>query len=279
MRRRSVLVSMLAATAFASLPVHAQDVRGRVVDERSRQAVQDAAVSLLDAEGGVRAEATTDASGFFTLSAPSLGTYTIVVVQPGYAEHRGEVTTKAGETLIPAVVLKSQAVELDPLEVEARARERAGVAPPSGFQRTSHIIAGANLARLEQQGGTLLAVARELSSLRTREWQDRTGRTRLCIQSVRAAASGLQIGGSNAAGRSDDCQWVTFVMDGIPVGGDPEVVFRELRFIGDYESVEYLPPAEAARLYGMEAASNGAIVLWSRGRGPYVSDERNRQDP
>jgi hypothetical protein len=42
-----------------------------------------------------------------------------------------------------------------------------------------------------------------------------------------------------------------------------------------FASIEYIPPADAALLYGMNAAS-GALVLWSRGHGPHATAERNR---
>jgi hypothetical protein len=135
------------------------------------------------------------------------------------------------------------------------------------------------MARLERQGAKMITAVRELSTLRVREWMDPNGRTRVCVASLRSAPTGLKIGGTGARGLSaEPCEWVTIVVDGIGFGSGQEEMFRTLQ-VSDYESVEYLPPAEAARLYGMEAASNGAIVLWSRGRGPYVSDERNRQDP
>jgi hypothetical protein len=46
--------------------------------------------------------------------------------------------------------------------------------------------------------------------------------------------------------------------------------------LGDFESIEYSPPAEAAQKYGMDAGTYGALLLWTRGRGPHVSDARNR---
>lgn len=280
MTRRSIPLIVFMLLVFAAVPLSAQSIRGRVVNERSRQAVRDAAVSLLNAAGGVVAEAGTDDNGFFTMKAPSGGTYTLVVVQAGFAQHRAEVTVKAtGETLIPAVVLEADVYELDPIEAEARARRTEGAAPAAGFQRSSHIVAGDRLATLERQGGTLMTAVKEMSSLRTREFMDPNGVSSTCVESIRSAPTGLQVGGTMMGGNPSGgapCQWIAIVVDGMIVGGDPMRTFREFRYLGDFESVEYLPPAEAGRLYGMGAAATGALVLWSRGRGPHVSDARNR---
>jgi hypothetical protein len=36
-----------------------------------------------------------------------------------------------------------------------------------------------------------------------------------------------------------------------------------------------VPAPEAGTLFGMEAGANGALVLWTRGRGPHRSPQRN----
>jgi hypothetical protein len=46
--------------------------------------------------------------------------------------------------------------------------------------------------------------------------------------------------------------------------------------LADYESIEYLTPVEAGHRYGMQASAKGAIVIWTRGRGPNASVARNR---
>jgi hypothetical protein len=278
---------LYAAVVFAVLGsgvAQAQQVRGRVVDDRARRAVQNATVLLVDSAGVQHAGGTTGADGFFTLRAPGAGRYTILIQQPGYAENRRDVQVASSDLLVPAFVLETEAVQLDSIGVEARARPQE--LAPTGFQRSSHVISGAQLATLERQGGRFLTAVREMSSIRFREWSEE-GRQFFCVQSVRAASSGLQIDTRARERRSDggaigiegrgatDCQWVALVVDGILIGGDPMTNYRQLH-LSDFESVEYLPPAEAGRLYGMAAASSGAIVAWSRGRGPHVSEQRNR---
>jgi hypothetical protein len=68
------------------------------------------------------------------------------------------------------------------------------------------------------------------------------------------------------------CDMILVVVDGneVPGGGD-----MLLGMTGtDLESVEYLPPIEAGARYGIQAAIQGALVLWTRGRGPHARRER-----
>lgn len=269
----SIVLALLVMTAAR---LDAQQIRGRVVDDRSRQPVRNASVVLADTAGTVLTAATTGTDGFFELRAPGPGKYAIAIQQPGFAGNRREVVVRDADLLVPAFVLVAQAIPLDSIDVQTRAR-RDAVAPPVGFQRSSHIVAGERLATLEAHGARMLTAVKEISSIRTREW-NAEGRNYFCVQSVRTAASGLQIGGrSSALGRNanPDCPWVAIVIDGILIGGDPMQNFRQL-YVSNFESIEYLPPAEAGRQYGMEAASSGALVLWTRGRGPHVNPSRNR---
>ncbi len=272
-------VFALLVVLLASAAAEAQSVRGRVVDDGSRQGVRDAVVSLLDSAGAVVSTTETDANGFFLLRARSAGVYGLTVLRIGYGEHRGDVRLGEGERTIPAIVLKSEAIPLDPVRAEARAQR--GGAAPAGMQRPSHILAGERMAMLERQGGRLISAVRDIGSLRVREWTERDGRARTCVESIRAIPMGLQPsqGGQDrrfGGGSDSNCQWVAIVVDGIVLDGDKERTFRNL-YLADYESLEYLPPAEAGQLYGMEASAAGALVLWSRGRGPHISEARNRR--
>jgi hypothetical protein len=76
--------------------------------------------------------------------------------------------------------------------------------------------------------------------------------------------------GGNAA-----CDCVALVIDGIAIG-DSESTVRTLD-LAMFESVEFFTPVEAGTRFGMQASATGALVLWSRGRGPHVSDERNKR--
>jgi len=55
------------------------------------------------------------------------------------------------------------------------------------------------------------------------------------------------------------------------------VIDRATRRIEMFESIEFFTPAEAGNRFGMTASATGALVLWTRGRGPHVSESRNKR--
>lgn len=274
--KRVALVSFLMAAGLTA-EAAGQQLRGRVVDQQSRQPIRAVAVTLRDSADAVIGDAETDRNGFFTLRAPAAGSWVVVVQHPGYGERRRSVEVGEGETMVSAFVLASEAIPLDSLE--ARARSRSAV-PEAGFQRNSHVIAGERLALIERRGTTLVNVAREFSGLRTREYMDRNGRYHTCIESARRVASmggALESGATILGGRGREqtpCEWIAIVLDGVVIE-DPETSLRGLN-LTHFESVEYLPPADAGFRYGMEGAM-GVLVLWSRGRGPHVDEARNQR--
>lgn len=250
--------------------VEAQQIRGRVVDEQTRQAVPGAVVSILRADSTVvtRAEAGTD--GFFTIHLADPGSYVIGVESVGYWPLRRAIEVGAEDMLVPALVLTSQAIQLDSVGVEVEggvAIERGVV----GFARASHVVAGERLAMLERQGIRFPSAIRDLGAgLRVREWIDRFGVPHLCVESNRRIMS---MGGGG--GSEGNCDWVALVIDGIPIGNE-ELTARSLN-LQDFESVEFFTPVEAGNRFGLRASSTGALVLWTRGRGPHVSEERNKR--
>ena len=62
---------------------------------------------------------------------------------------------------------------------------------------------------------------------------------------------------------------VAVVLNGFPYYNAPELLAHAT--LDNIESVHYLSPTEAGLRYGMEAARTGALVLWTRGRGPYAT--------
>ena len=159
--RRRVYFVYVGLTVVAALPLNAQQIRGRVVDEPSRQAVRDASVMLLDTLGTIITGSQTGADGFFQLRAPSPGRYTVAVQQPGFAVERRSVNVGSTEMTLPAFVLRVEAIALDSIAVEQRASQ--GGPSPAGFQRVSHILAASprckkSLPRL-RTGGRLYASA------------------------------------------------------------------------------------------------------------------------
>jgi hypothetical protein len=74
--------------------------------------------------------------------------------------------------------------------------------------------------------------------------------------------------------RRSICENVALIIDGVNAGEASWSTVRALN-LQDYESVEFLTGLEAGARYGSAAASRGALVLWTRGRGPHRSVERN----
>ena len=262
--RLTVIVPLMLLLSSAAA-LSAQQIRGRVVDEQSRQGLGDVSVLLVRADSSVQQRVATDKSGFFVLKGLSAATFDIVIERLGYARERRTVTFESADLTLPAFVLRSEAIPLAP--VEARATSDRRTEENAGFKRAHHVLAGERMLMLEQQGVRLLSAIRDLAAgVQVRETYPR-GVYTLCIESSR------RMGSFNM--RADVCDWVTIVIDGIEIE-DPVKLLRGLS-LHEVESLEFLPPAEAGQRYGMKASSTGALLIWSRGRGPHRGPARDRK--
>jgi predicted transcriptional regulator len=73
------------------------------------------------------------------------------------------------------------------------------------------------------------------------------------------------------------CDNVQVVVDGIKIPDGPEYLLRTPA--SEIESMEFVSPVQAQILYGTGGdTSNGVVVVYSRGRGPYASPLRNRRN-
>ncbi len=254
----------LLLLALAAAPLAAQSVKGRVVDEKTRQAIASATVTLRAASGEVVAHDLSDRGGYFKLSAHAAGDYTIVVEPLGYAPAQRAVSLSPHQELVvPAFVLAAQAIPLD--SISARGERAPDQRAAVGFTRSSMVLAAGRMAMLERQGATLMTAIRELSGVRIREFMTAGGQKVTCVEALLRFRS--------ITGDERYCEPVVFVVDGVQIGSS-DYLLRNMN-LTDYESVEFLPPAEAGQRYGLEASSHGAVVLWTRGRGPHVDPERN----
>ena len=256
---------LLAYAALTSMqPLQAQEIRGRVVDDATRQALVNATVTLVGPDSAVLQRVGTDANGFFRLVPKSSGQYEIVIELIGYAKDRRAVNFEGTALVVPAFVLRAEAVPLKP--VEATGAAAANSEKTVGFSRSSMILAGSKMRTLEEHGIPFKSAVLETGSVQVKEYYAR-GQLVLCIQSTRRMASFSAPAGG--------CAWPVIVLDGVTLQpGDAEKIVRHLS-VPELESIEFLPPVEAAQRYGMNAAANGALVMWSRGRGPYRDAARN----
>ncbi len=82
--RRSPLVVLLLALSGVGAPLHAQIVRGQVVDTVTHVPLTGAVVVLLEADGSATKRIFTDEEGLFLFRVPSPGWYGLRVEQDGY---------------------------------------------------------------------------------------------------------------------------------------------------------------------------------------------------
>lgn len=258
MRRLPLLLSV-----FAVLPgyLHAQQVRARVIDAERRTPLGDVHVLVVDSAGREHASARTGRDGFFAIGPLAPGSWTLVLEQNGYRTLRQPLTIRGTDLLtLPAILMQSEAVALDPLRADAAAR-----APSFRDEddiRPEFLLAGARMAELERVNAAPTTVFRELApGLHIRG----EGRT-LCVESRRGPNS-MRGGGGGG------CDPVAVVVDGMLVT-DGALVLRGLK-LGAWESIEYLSAVQASLRYGLHGSSSGgAIVLWTRGFGPHRSSAR-----
>lgn len=271
-RSRSLsLGALVVACAFGPSTVAAQGVRARVVDEAQRAALADVDVALLTTDSTVVARTTTGPDGFFTISASAPGQYLVRVEYLGFEAVTRGVTLGEGQSIVPAFVLRTAAIPLDPLEVEAERGDRGDLRVERSVGRATRVLAAERLAKLEEVGTSFAGAVRDLGGgLRVRNSivGGPGGPSLPCIESSRGPGS-LSSPGSR-------CRMVAIVINGVDTGLDGEeaqIYVRGLR-VADWESIEYLSGVQAGTLYGMHAAERGALVLWARGSGPHRSEAR-----
>jgi hypothetical protein len=259
----------VVAVLFATATAQSQEVRGRVVDEQTRRPVRQVEVLLSGADGAVVDRGVSNDSGFFRLDAKRPGDFVLTAQRNGYAAETRNIRVQEGSDLVvPAFVLRSEAVVLDSLSVRGT---RAKPDPsPVGFSRSTHIVAGERMAIMEASGVPMLNVFRELPGVRVIQYMTPSGQLVICVESTR------RMGSIQSGARRPNCEQLTFVVDGVVLDAESVKPILRSANVQDYESVEYLTPVEAGYRYGL-GASSGAIVMWSRGRGPHVSDARNRR--
>ncbi|HEX6134126.1 MAG TPA: carboxypeptidase-like regulatory domain-containing protein [Longimicrobiales bacterium] len=262
MCRALLILSVLAALP---LPVHSQRIRARVIDADRRTPLEAVRIGVIDSSGVERDSARTDRDGFFTMADLARGSYTLVAELDGYrALHQPLVIRSSDPLTLPALLLQSDAVPLDPVQAEASAQARPQFRERDEI-RPEFLLAGSRMAELEKVNASPAAVYRELG-LRVRESVTDGGRL-FCVQNRRGPNSMRGGGGSS-------CEPLAVIVDGMLIG-DPTLVLRELK-VNAWESIEYLSAIEAAMRFGLHgSASGGAIVLWTRGSGPHRSTSRN----
>ena len=113
MHRRGILL----ATLLFAVPLRAQQITGRIIDQSNGQPLAAVQVSI----PGTGVGALTQQNGRFLLLNVPVGTHTITAQRIGYRTQSAQVTVSAGATLVQDFTLPEEAVGLDEIVVTGTA--------------------------------------------------------------------------------------------------------------------------------------------------------------
>ncbi|GMR12197.1 MAG: hypothetical protein BMS9Abin29_0385 [Gemmatimonadota bacterium] len=240
------------------------DVQGRLRDADSSQPVEAAFLQIRNHDE----VALTDRDGRFVFHDVRAGIRVLDVQHLAYGDQTTEILLTRGGATDIEVQVKQQAVELDPIVVTARKQVRLDRRTVSLGTRKDVLVREqiAKLARTSLDAGDLL---RRFPGVRVRSI-DVGGARLLCVNRGRGGRDRSSLtSGLEAARGSPGCDTLPVFVDGQPMM-DPE---RLLALISpeDIESIELVTSTGAAAFPG---AQNGAIVIYTRGNGPWAQRRR-----
>lgn len=123
MRKATTVTAVVVAAVLVTASVHAQELRGELVETDNDRPIPGAVVILLDEAGVERASTLTRAGGAFELKAPAPGRYRIRADRVGYRSHTTPVLNlSAGETREYRMSIPTEAVVLEGISVQAERR-------------------------------------------------------------------------------------------------------------------------------------------------------------
>lgn len=247
---RGIRVTAAVLGLLLAPALHAQDVRGRIVDEATGSPVSQARVVLEGADGAVQATTVTGNDGRFALSAPVAGAYRLHIAATGYDPALFEIQVAfEGVMQIPGGVLS-----LSPVE-----RRQDAALFQTGFyeRRSSH--AGQTLTREEflQWSPTEVAdILRRLRQFRvsSNARYGRSGDTRTHVVEARRAPPGITRGSCPSL----------FYVDGVFLGDALVVDVNQLVPVGHLAAVEAYDGTEVPSQYSRTGAACGVILFWTQ---------------
>lgn len=254
------------------------DLAGVLVDAGSGAPVENAVIRVR----GTPFQGVTASDGTFDFPDLRPGTYVLEVRHLGYALEAREIELPEGRNVRVTLRVAARVLELAEVEVVART-EREEVIRTTPFRR--YVLSGEALAEAEERGARLADLLRSgMTGLRVSEVSGATGAL-LCVETSRRIVrlqppdSIVRGTGNLERGSATPCAMVQVVVDGTRVGGsDANQTSDFLRSLSlnDLESVEFFPPSHATLTWGMGGnVANGALVLHTRGKGPYRSAARD----
>jgi hypothetical protein len=232
---------LILAPALASAQV--SEIRGRVMDRESSEAVQDATV-ILEGKDTVLL-VVSDRRGLFSFNEVPGGDYQVRVRHLAYGEHVEPVRLEPDAVLALRVMISVQAIELDPLVVEAMSqRERESRSRGTMIQEVTRVEIE-RAARTSQHLGDILR--QTVPGLRVYDNSSLPG-SRVCIE----------FRGRRSIRYANACQSPMLILDGVRMY-DPPSLYSTIQ-PGSIERIEVVPPTEAGLLYGSESAF-GVITI------------------
>jgi hypothetical protein len=268
-----------AEVEFTEMARSLGDLTGVLLDGATGEPIGSALIRIRETSF----QGVTGADGRFAFMDLLPGSYVLEVHHLGFAHPASRIDVPEGKDVRVTLRASLQAVELDGIEVVARAAAEQ-IIRTSPFRR--YVVSGESLAIEETRGARVTDVLNaRMTGLRVREHTSQGGPA-LCIETVRrlqriqeldtvpdALNSTRDFGGAR-------CDMVQVILDGARLGdGDGVQASHFLRamLVSEVESLEYLPPTHGTLLYGMGGnVSNGVLVIYTRGKGPYRSASRDR---
>jgi hypothetical protein len=219
-------------------------LRGRLLDWETGEPVEVAVVRVL----GAGLEVVTSSDGGFRFSGFEPGRIMLEIEHLAYGVQRLELEVPGGWEVVARLHLPARPIELEGIEVEGVARLARGEAWRRSPTRVS-VFYGTELRQAAVRGLTVTDVLRMVPGVRVER-----GHVTM-IRGIQSLTSGPAP--------------VLWIVDGVRSGFIPHLV--------DIESIEVLTSLEAGFRYGL-GGSGGAVVIYTRGRGPDRDPGRNR-DP
>ncbi len=249
MSRRMISHGIVLPALFLASSLHAQTIRGRLLERDTKDPVPGGDVVLVDGVGDTLATGVSGDDGSFVLESPEPGQVQLRARRLGYAPAVTDYFLLQRRILEIDVLLTAAAVELDPVTVTVRSRWKAELR-----QLGRRFIDRAAIEEVVGRSRHVGEIIRwqNIPGLNVRETYTHGMETGVCIESGRRPR------------RSPDelCNMVTVYVDDVYVGS-PEIALQALN-PNDVDAIAFLRGHEASTRYGRRS-SNGVLLIYTRG--------------
>ncbi|HSG10086.1 MAG TPA: carboxypeptidase regulatory-like domain-containing protein [Longimicrobiales bacterium] len=222
------------------------DVPGSVIDVSTGQGIPDVVLRVQDTD----VSAATDETGRFVLRGIPVGQWILRVDHLAYGTHRHEIAVDAGQLVELQIRLAAEAIELEPLIVEAQtSRQRAERAQGSSLNVVERPAIERALGTSKHMGDL---IRQTVPGIRLRQTNNLAG-TDICLEFRGAATISLV--------KRSACAHPMVLLDGVPVS-DPNYLYGAVG-LPNIERIRVIPPGEAGARYGT-GSLYGVILIETR---------------